>query len=92
MQRPIARHFEEEKDLATLRSKCLHQGPHLSFCYHRAYATFHKRRDKEPEMMTDTKKTKPWDWGLSSVVECLPSRGKALGSILSSGRKKVQPR
>ena len=27
-------------------------------------------------------------WGFSSVVECLPSKRKALGSVLSSGRKK----
>jgi len=27
-------------------------------------------------------------WGFSSVVECLPSKRKALGSVLSSGGKK----
>ena len=27
-------------------------------------------------------------WGFSSVVECLPSKLKALGSVLSSGKEK----
>jgi len=27
-------------------------------------------------------------WGFSSVVECLPSNRKALGSVPSSGKKK----
>jgi hypothetical protein len=26
-------------------------------------------------------------WGFSSVVKCLPSKPKALGSVLSSGKK-----
>jgi hypothetical protein len=29
-----------------------------------------------------------WGWGFSSVVEHLPSKHKALGSVLSSGKKK----
>jgi hypothetical protein len=29
-----------------------------------------------------------WGWGFSSVVEHLPSEGKALDSVLSSGKKK----
>jgi len=29
-----------------------------------------------------------WGWGFSSVVECLPRKHKALGLVLSSGRKK----
>lgn len=28
--------------------------------------------------------TSDWGWGFSSVVEPLPSKGKALGSVLSS--------
>jgi len=31
-------------------------------------------------------------WGFSSVVECLPSRRKALGSVLSSEKKKKKKR
>jgi hypothetical protein len=27
-------------------------------------------------------------WGFSSVVKCLPSKPKALGSVLSSGKRK----
>jgi len=35
-------------------------------------------------------KTKEWalGWGFSSVVECLPRKRKALGSVPSSGKKK----
>jgi hypothetical protein len=29
-----------------------------------------------------------WGWGFSSVVERLPSKCKALGSVLSSGKNK----
>jgi hypothetical protein len=29
-----------------------------------------------------------WGWGFSKVVESLPSKHKALGSVLSSGKKK----
>jgi hypothetical protein len=32
--------------------------------------------------------TKMRGWGFSSVVKCLPSKPKALGSVLSSGKKK----
>jgi hypothetical protein len=31
-------------------------------------------------------------WGFSSVVECLPSKLKALGSVLSSGKEKKKKR
>jgi hypothetical protein len=33
---------------------------------------------------------KVWGWGFSSVVERLPSKCKALGSVLSSGKKEKE--
>jgi len=38
--------------------------------------------------MTATLKTKTGGWGFSSVVEHLPSKRKALGSVSSSEKKK----
>jgi len=36
------------------------------------------------------KKAAAWGWGFSSVVERLPSKRKALGSVPSSEKKKKQ--
>jgi hypothetical protein len=38
--------------------------------------------------ISDLKKIHKGGWGFSSVVERLPSKRKALGSVLSSGKKK----
>jgi len=35
-------------------------------------------------------KVAPWGWGFSSVVERLPSKRKALGSVPSSKKKKKE--
>lgn len=41
--------------------------------------------------LTDIK-IKCGGWGFSSVVKCLPSKPKALGSVLSSGKRKKKNR
>jgi hypothetical protein len=40
--------------------------------------------------MEITIKNETRGWGFSSVVKCLPSKPKALGSVLSSGKKKKE--
>jgi hypothetical protein len=59
------------------------------------YTIIQERQDMDLKsllmmMMEDFKKEINRSWGFSSVVECLPSNPKALGSVLCSEKKKKE--